>query len=81
MFISPEWIVYPNPSAGQLHIELKTDSKSAYRIIGILGQLVREGEYVQGDHIDLHGVQSGAYYIQLWQAKEYLGVQRFTILK
>ena len=74
-----EWRVYPNPAFGYLKIDINPDDAMNYRIYDVLGRSVKTGVYHHRQTIDLRGLNTGLYYLQLWDQKEILGTKRVLL--
>ncbi|MBY5956725.1 HYR domain-containing protein [Membranicola marinus] len=75
------WRVYPNPAKGYLRLDINTDDQLSYRIYDALGRSVKSGVCQLGQTIDVRGLNSGMYHLQLQDQKELLGTKRVLLME
>lgn len=73
---SSEIVLYPNPVLNKLHIETENTIPISYQIISSLGIVMQQGELFQVNELDVSSLQSGVYFIRLWN-KESLFLRHF----
>src|SRR5210317_881026 len=76
LFEHDEIKIYPNPTTDILNIKfIETGLSTRYRIMNILGKMVRNGEIVQ-DKIDVSALQNGIYFLEVNDGEE-VTIKRF----
>lgn len=82
--VAKTWEAFPNPTGGILHINGAFDQPVQWRILNGLGILSASGQLSPGQGIqgiDLKGLASGTYFLQLAsQDGGLLGVQKIHVL-
>lgn len=70
--------VYPNPNKGQFHVV--TDVAAEYIVTDALGKIVYRDNHNEGNNlIDLNGLNSGAYLLQLKIGEDRVHLERIII--
>ncbi len=72
-----EFSLYPNPVSGNvLNVASTTTSKMSFKIMNMIGQVVREGAVI--DHkINVNGLSQGSYVIEIGTENEEAIIKRF----
>lgn len=72
--------VYPNPSQGQIQIELDQNRVLAYQLLNTLGQTIQNGQ-IQGQQatLNLNELPKGSYYLVLYQNGQAWGRQMIQL--
>lgn len=70
-----EFVVYPNPTNGELHVVANDNRPSTVRIFTMQGALVKE-VVMENNKIDVSDLNQGMYFIQMVQ-KESIGYSQF----
>ena len=68
--------VYPNPAMDYLQIDAEFNEVVITKIIGQEALILRD---VKGTRIDISGLESGLYFIALYNNSKYIGTAKFTI--
>jgi hypothetical protein len=68
--------VYPNPAMDYLHIDAIFNEVVITNIIGQEALILRD---VKGTRIDISSLESGLYFISLYNNNKYVGTAKFTI--
>lgn len=68
--------VYPNPAMDYLQIDAEFNEVVITNIIGQEALILRD---VKGTRIDISGLESGLYFITLYNNSKYIGMAKFTI--
>ncbi len=68
--------VYPNPAMDYVEINAAFDEVVITNIIGQEALMLRD---VKGTRIDISGLESGLYFISLYNNSKYIGTAKFTI--
>jgi hypothetical protein len=68
--------VYPNPAMDYLQIEADFNEVVITNIIGQEALILRD---IKGTRIDISGLESGLYFISLYNNSKYIGTARFTV--
>lgn len=74
------WDLYPNPARGYLKLNIQSDEVLDYLIYDALGRAVKSGQYQQGKTIDVHGLNTGLYHLQLREQNQLLGTKRVLVI-
>lgn len=74
-----EWRVYPNPANRYLYLDINSDEELDYQIFDLLGRLVKFGQYHPGHSIDVRGLNTGMYYLQMSIKNHILGTKRVVL--
>ena len=77
------YILYPNPTAGSIHLDYNSENNSkifSFRIYDALGNLVKVGQLKdQQNEIDLFGITPGMYFISLFTNEKSLQTLKFIL--
>ena len=68
--------VYPNPAMDYLQIEADFNEVVITNFIGQEALILRD---VKGTRIDISSLESGLYFITLYNNSKYIGMAKFTI--
>lgn len=68
--------VYPNPAMDYMQIDAEFNEVVITNIIGQEALILRD---VKGTRIDISGLESGLYFISLYNNSKYIGMAKFTI--
>ncbi|MEM7655827.1 MAG: T9SS type A sorting domain-containing protein [Bacteroidota bacterium] len=77
---SPTFVLYPNPSSGQVLIQAEYSDESSLRIFGTNGSLIRSQPW-SGGPIELSGLPNGIYWIELMKGAASLGVEKLVLIR
>lgn len=77
------YILYPNPTAGSIHIDYNSENRSksfSFRIYNALGNLIKVGLLEsQQNEIDLFGINPGIYFISFFTDEKSLQTIKFIV--
>lgn len=76
-----EWMIYPNPTRGYVHIQVNTDEQLDFRVFDPRGRLVKQGVFQPGHSIGVGDLTSGLYYVQLGIRDQLVGVKKIMIME
>jgi hypothetical protein len=70
--------IYPNPTTGQLKIDLQNGASLNYTIFNHLGRAIQNGKAENGSILDLSKQANGMYFIRL-EHKEFVAIKRILL--
>ncbi|MDX2245145.1 MAG: aryl-sulfate sulfotransferase [Bacteroidia bacterium] len=62
--------IFPNPAGEKIAIQLDDSRRQIYRIRNLHGQAVLEGEYQEGNFIDISRLSPGVYLLEVWASED-----------
>ena len=69
IFEDDNFAIYPNPASSILNVKLFGAESADFKIINVLGQIVRSGEMVN-EQIDVSSLENGTYILQVNDGEE-----------
>ncbi|MBY5957961.1 right-handed parallel beta-helix repeat-containing protein [Membranicola marinus] len=76
-----EWMVYPNPSHGQVKIEYSNNEQYDFDLFDRTGKRVRSGRTTNGSIISLDELINGVYVLQLRNGDEIIGHKKLVLMR
>lgn len=74
--------IYPNPASNKLHITTSNASVNEFRILDMLGSIVKVENFSSNATVDLSGFNNGLYIIQFSSSEgKMISSTRFTVIK
>ncbi len=73
--------MYPNPSSDRVHLELaESTGFIRYNLLDLKGDLVASFEGSSHSSIDVSAYPSGIYFVEVWENKQLLGVEKLLLV-
>ncbi len=63
--------IFPNPASDFINIKSKNNSNLKYEIVGILSNIIKDGEINNNSNIDIQNLSAGTYFLRIFDGKDF----------